>query len=467
MKQLNDYSPFIFITGLFFLLICPHFLSEGMFMDGLLYANISHQLANGNGSFWNLYSDAVYSPEFHGHPPLAMGILSLFYKIFGDSILIEKIYSVSTYIIVGFLMILIWKELEFNTKRAWLPLLFWILSPLVIWGATNNLLENTMSIFVCLSVLFYLISIRKWHYGFVFISGIMVFLAFLSKGITGIYTFVFPFLYWIFAQKNKFIRMVADTLIMLLGFVLTAIILFSISETAYDSIIKYIDLQIVGSLENNWQTVNNRAFILWKFFLEQIPPLILLIGFLVVAWKKKILKSIKSQTLNYACLFFALGLSGVLPIMISLKQSGFYILTTFPFFAISFGIIANTIAEKIKINVKFKNIFNYISILFIALAIIGNCLFYNKIGRDKELLTDIHIILPYVPKDEIISIDKSMEYSWALRFYMVRYKNISSDTDSSHDLLLTNSKNISRKTDYQLVDTTTKTLFLYKPIHNQ
>lgn len=79
-----------FITGIFFILICPNFLTEGMFMDGLMYSAISKNLANGIGTFWNPYLSETLFPEFHEHPPLAFGIQSIFYNLFGESFYVEK-----------------------------------------------------------------------------------------------------------------------------------------------------------------------------------------------------------------------------------------------------------------------------------------------------------------------------------------------------------------------------------------
>jgi len=64
--------------------------SDGMFLDGVYYATISKNLSNGIGSFWNLcFSES--SGVFNGHPPLAMGLQSIFFSLFGESIYIERV----------------------------------------------------------------------------------------------------------------------------------------------------------------------------------------------------------------------------------------------------------------------------------------------------------------------------------------------------------------------------------------
>ena len=47
---------------------------------------------------------------------------------------------------------LIWKEINKQEIMylSWVPLLYWIIVPLNSWACANNILENTMNIFVCL-----------------------------------------------------------------------------------------------------------------------------------------------------------------------------------------------------------------------------------------------------------------------------------------------------------------------------
>ncbi|MEG2178773.1 MAG: hypothetical protein RRY15_07855, partial [Bacteroidales bacterium] len=92
-------------------------------------------------------SETLFS-QFYGHPPLAFGLQALFHNCFGNNLYFDKLYSVTTFLITGFLMIGIWKTLGKQIATAWIPLLLWFCFPLVLWALPNNLLENTMSIFV-------------------------------------------------------------------------------------------------------------------------------------------------------------------------------------------------------------------------------------------------------------------------------------------------------------------------------
>lgn len=50
-------------------------------MDGLFYSSIARNLSNGVGTFWQTHFSNTLFPRFYEHPPLALGIQSLFLKL--------------------------------------------------------------------------------------------------------------------------------------------------------------------------------------------------------------------------------------------------------------------------------------------------------------------------------------------------------------------------------------------------
>ncbi|MEO1627822.1 MAG: hypothetical protein AAFV25_21920, partial [Bacteroidota bacterium] len=61
----------------FGLLFASELLEQSMFVDGLWYAAISRNLAQGQGSFWHPHFSALIFSEFHEHPPLVFGLQAL------------------------------------------------------------------------------------------------------------------------------------------------------------------------------------------------------------------------------------------------------------------------------------------------------------------------------------------------------------------------------------------------------
>lgn len=276
MMKNNLYPFYLSVFGIILIIISPSLLSDGMFLDGLLYAVISKNLANGIGDFWHLHLTKTLSPIFFEHPPLAFGLQSLFFKILGDSIFVEKLYSFLTYVVTGIIIVKIWKKLIVNNSNqtAWLPLLLWITIPLVFWAIPNNMLENTMMIFTSLSVLFILKSFENRRFLYLFLAGLSLFGAFLCKGFVGLFTF--SFIFWIFIIKRNinFKRFFIDTSVLFFSALLPLIVLYFAVPESIDNILAYINKQVVGSVQNV-QTVETRFFILIRLFLELIPMFLL------------------------------------------------------------------------------------------------------------------------------------------------------------------------------------------------
>jgi 4-amino-4-deoxy-L-arabinose transferase-like glycosyltransferase len=468
LKTTSSLSPYYLIIGLFLIVISPAFLSDGMFMDGLIYSTLSHNLANGLGNFWNPYFSETFAPDFHEHPPLLFGIQSVFYFVFGDSRYIEKIYSFLTFIIVGIIILRIWKQL--SLKNGWLPLLIWILIPLNFWACPNNMLENTLSVFIALSVLFYLKSQKRNTVLYIFLSGFTIFLGSLTKGFVAFFPWSLPFIFWLFTRQKSFWKTIIDSILLITFTLLPLIILLLVSDTAYLSLQKYINIQVINSLQNV-KTVETRFFIVGTLFLELLLVIGLSIILMIWTWRQKISLKINKEFYKPALIFFLLGLAGVLPIMVSMKQRSFYILATLPYFAIAIGILVYPLIERIfnkSGNHSKKQIyFFWIARGILAVGIVMTLFFANKIGREENTINDTYAIISKLPKGEVVNILPSMMQDYSLHGYFARYKNISLDSklENERQFMLIQINNLTDSSiikNYEKVDLQTKEFQLFK-----
>ncbi len=428
----KSFYPFLFIVlAIFIAMAAPDLFADGMFMDGLFYAVISKNLAHGEGSFWFLHFTDTVFPVFHEHPPLVFGIQSLFFKIFGDSILVEKLFSFSTYIITGFLMVLIWQEITKKkfSEISWLPLLLWIFIPLVHWGAVSNMLENTMSVFVCLSVLFIIKSRSNKKYLYLSAAGLMLFCAFLSKGFTGLFPLSLPF--WIFCFKHREIKaFLIDMLLLLAGLLFPLLLIYVFDPEGIRSLEDYLNIQVLKSIQEI-QTVNSRFFILGKLFTELLIPMGMVVLVLIFGKREKLEK----ENQQWFFVLLALGLSGVLPIMVSLKQNGFYILCALPFFALMLALLIAVPVKnwitKISLEGKGFKLFRRLSFLLVLLAFTIAVMQEGKIHQHKTLIHSIQTIARFVPPHTVISAPGSFRDNWSMHGYFKRYADISMETQDN------------------------------------
>ena len=443
MKKSHEISqtlPFyLFAIGVYLIIVCKDILSNGMFLDGLIYSTVSKNLADGLGTFWNPHFTATLMPEFHEHPPLAFGIQSIFYTLFGESRYIDKFYSLFTVVIVGYVILRIWKTLGY--KYGWFPLFIWLMTPTVFWASYNNLLENTLTIFTSLSILFYLKNQESKKFYFIFLSGFVLALGFLSKGFVAFFPWTFPFLLWLFLKQKSFGKMILDTAGIFFSTIIPLLLIVLLFPAARLSLHIYIDHQVIGSLKNAF-TVNSRFDIVKRSFSELTPAAVLCI--LILAWpyiRKSATIPIK-ENINKMLVFILLGLTGVLPIMISMKQSGFYILSVYPFFAIGAGILVYPVIDSLFINMNLESkwflIFKWTGYGLFFVGIVLSLYFHNRYSRDNNKIKETYTILYEIPQGSIININPEMFEDWSLHAYFARFKNVSLDPDlkNSREYLL-------------------------------
>jgi 4-amino-4-deoxy-L-arabinose transferase-like glycosyltransferase len=437
MKKSPEYYPslpfYLFTAGLFLIIVSKDLLSNGMFLDGTIYSTVSKNLADGVGTFWNPHFSSTLFSEFHEHPPLAIGIQSIFYRLLGESRYVDKIYSLLTIIIAGYVILRIWKSIGY--RNGWIPLFIWILTPTVFWASYNNVLENTLTIFISLSVLFYLIYQKKNNYFFIFLSGLMLSLGFLTKGFVAFFPLTFPVLSWLFLKQKTFGKMAIDSFLILVFTLIPLVLLVLFIPVAGQSLKIYIDNQVINSLKNI-VTVNSRFYIVLRLLNELIlsATLCLLLG--IWGRVKKTPGSFLRENNMKSLLFLSLGLTGVLPIMISMKQSGFYIVATYPFFAIATSIFIypyiDYLAIKLSLKSKAFKVFKLASYGLFAAGIILSLCFSNRYSRDKDKIKEVYSILPEIPQGSIINISPEIFSDWSLHSYFARFKNISLDPDPAN-----------------------------------
>ena len=436
----NQQTPFWIISiSILIGLTVPTLIQDGMFMDAMLYTSVSHNLSLGIGTFWfpqfSLHNVAGLS-SFHEQPPLVFGILSLFYKLLGDSMYVERFYTFLTMCITTILIILFWQEIYRTNndlkKLSWLPVIFWITIPVCFWSYSNNMHENTMGVFTLTSVLLIYKSFKWKKFKFLLwiLSGILIFLASLSKGLPGFFPIVTPLLYWLTTKQINFSKAFRQTLIISVIPFFIFVILFLIPESK-ESLSIYVYKRLLHRITED-PTVTNRLYILGRLFMELIPQFILIFIFLIVSKVKKIEFNFSKQIRE--CVFFnSIGIFASLPLMLTLVQKGFYFVPSLPFFAIGLSVFISPIilylTKQINLQSKKYRAFIISSILLFSAIITFTLLQIGKTSRNRELIHDVYLIGSVVPRQSTISVPEKIWNNWDLQCYLIRYFNISLETD--------------------------------------
>lgn len=418
MNKKLHYYLLAFVFGLYLCLVGIPLFSQGMFSDGIIYAAIAHNMANGMGSFWAPKLTETYDAFFHGHPPLALGLQALFFKVFGSSYLVERFYGFLTAISCGVLIIQIWRKLGANRETSWLPLLLLLSTSSATWAFANNMLENTMMIFLLLSFLLYLKSISKPFW--IVLSGLAIALAFLSKGVFALFLWSVPGLHWIVFRKGSFWSATFKTLLLMVSSIAPIALLYFFNASARHLLESYFSAQLFSSV-SNVQTVGNRYEILWFFITENLIPVGIVLAFLLLLYRRN--TPLKSSNYKLSIFLFSIGLTGILPIMVSLKQSPYYILGALPFISMGLALIIENNFKKLLENFSLR-LSRVIKIIGVSVSLLGSilCIYFSgKILRDHDQIHDAKTIIAVTSKHPKIWIENELFSFWSFRGYLVRY----------------------------------------------
>lgn len=467
--------PFWLISFSFMLaLTLPKLIQDGMFLDAMLYTSVSHNLSQGIGTFWfpqfsTSWMNAGLS-TFHEHPPLVFAIQSLFFKVFGDSMYVERLYTFLTMCITAFLINMLWKDIfkkdDMLKKTGWLPLFLWITIPVCFWSYSNNMQENTMGIFT-LSAVILIYKDSLSHHNRInssLIAGLFVFLATMSKGLPGFFPIAVPVLYWLIVRKTTFKKTIFQTLAIMVVPVIAYAILFNLPESR-ESLSFYLFGRVLNRI-NQDPTVGNRFFILYRLLMELLPQIIITAAIVIVARMRKDKAVIINQRPT-ALFFILIGLSASVPLMLTLVQKGFYFVPSLPYFAIGLSVlIAPAIVsfqEKINTNTPKFKIFLIIAFLLLVSVTVFSIMQKGKTSRDRDMLSDVYSIGKVVPRLAEITVPTVIMDEYVLGCYFIRYFNISLRPEEERDFYLRR-KTMSQDSipGYRKVDMETRIYDLYE-----
>lgn len=491
-RKLPTASLYLLALALFASLACKEMLTRGMFADGLVYTSIAINYAEDDVPFWQprftatvngnpppvrgvAQSDQPYYTQttgetFYAHPPLMMYLLSLWVRLVGSGDVAVKGYSILVMLLTALLIVRLWNRLGFGFSTGWLPLLLWTLIPPVTHYAFYNMLEPTMLLFILASVLCLLREGRRlwlWH----LLAGLFLFLSFLTKEFTGLFPSAFPAVLWVARlREHGFGRMLALTAAVFAGFLVPCLLLALCSPAAWDFFQHYLSIQILGQAMGSSAT--SRFAIVGHFFLHTgIVWGIVVLAAVIAVFRKRTdwLPLIRHR--RKASAMFMLALCGVLPLMVSAKQSDYFLLTAFPFFALAAAILLEPFATRALKRPNAPAVASLAALVAVVAAVVLNAVFAGRPGRNVTIQEDMDLITPHLARGEVVTAPQQMfdsHFVLTLSGYYFIDRRVSLDSLNVHPhLVTTSSAGLGRfahlsDASYRLVDLPTTEFQLYE-----
>lgn len=410
-------------------------IQDGMFADAMLYTAVAKNQANGFGTFWFPYfSDSWVRMgwnSFHEQPPLVFGILAQFFRILGDSLYTERIYTTITTCISVWLTHKTWKIIPHKTETersmSWLPVLIWITFPVVMWTHQNMMCENTMELFILGTVYFISSAFYKQKQIWLRLglAGFCIYLAALSKGVPGLFPFAVVPVFWLVYQRFSFGKAVLYSLLV----ILVTIGLFALTlafEAPREALTFYFEKRLMLRV-NEAPVVGDRFRVMKELALH----LLLVAGVMGIFMgiRKAMKRRLVPVQFRAILFFFIIGLCGSIPLMLTLVQRGFYMTPAMPFFAIALCLFISPTAafliDKMNTESRFFKRFRIISFLILIAALGFTISNLGKVSRDESKLKAVHQLDKLLDGRVMISLAPEIEEDWGLENYLMRYAEIS------------------------------------------
>lgn len=430
MRFLNKHPLLLLTIGVCAALLVPALFMDGMFMDGVLYASVSRNYAEGYGTFWfHTFSETFYK-EFHEQPPLMFFLQGTCYRIFGVSLYVERWYCLITAMLTAWIITRIWNLLVKEKDTAWFALLLWFTSPVIFYAYTNNIEECTMTLFVLLALhsILKALNAPAERYVLWVMAGGWLLLAGLTKGVQGMFLLSAPFWAWLILRNGTLKTFLLRT--MAIGALPAAFVALALSIPAIrNSLTAYFASRFGKTFAGVTAHATHHFHILFEALLDTLPVIGVTI-FLLIAGRKTAMLSLNWLGKRRMIFFLlACGISGILPLMITLEQRGFYLATPLPIVLIALALITQPVALRITVWVRSR------TTLSRTLTITGAVVIAVTLGitlrlagtpkRDGDKIAALHEVAAITGENLIIRSTDALNGDWGFLTYGQRYHHLS------------------------------------------
>jgi 4-amino-4-deoxy-L-arabinose transferase-like glycosyltransferase len=400
----------------------PRLAKKGLFGDGLLYASMSRNMAEGRGSIWQPYFSSSYWIEglpttYYENPPLMIWVQSWFFRLLGDYWYVEKVFC-GILLAANILVIKwLWENLPTEIRQtSWLPAIFWLCIPISVWGNVNNMMDNFLFTWCAIAIVFLLKSMDSLsmgaQYRYCFVAGLSIFLGILTKGPVALYPLALPGIMWILKLEPKIFKSLRVTLVSGLIAGVMMILLFKVSPEAKMFFTHYWEQRlkavIVGTRSDLKVVEWERLYILGQYLKEVAILMFITLCAVIYLIKNKRMISIS----RWSIAFLLLSLAATLPIIASTKQSGIYIIPGVPMVAIA---VAVFFSQHFNLKGDYRRLK-----LGLTILILTGCIYaatsIGKYSRHKELIQNIERMTRTLPPMRI-----GVCESWNLDFIYHTY----------------------------------------------
>lgn len=439
----------LLVTLAVFVLYLPPFLSRGMYVDGVKYSCIARNMAEGEGSLWSPVLTPTLFGRFREHPPLAFGIHSLLYRVFGDHWLVDEAYTALTSVLIAVLAVALWRSAPQCPPdwggAGWAPVLVLFTCPHARFSFTNNLLENTLVVFMLAAVYLLVRGLEGELTPWIAAGGAGIATTFgaLVKGPVALFPLMVPLLYRLCLGRPSWRQVATMTATMFAACGASGLLLL-VDATARTCIGEYLSIQLFPSLMGERELVlgpTGRWFILVELGKACLPAAAVA-GIVAAAAHRWGGSAGIATPIRTIAFWTAVGLSASLPILASPKQNPWYVVPSLPFFSAAIAGVGVGCLKCLSVPWDRPGVKRAVTALRIMALQLLFAIGVWSIGafgqplRDSDILEDLERMRPYLRSGDLIGRSRSLEPDGELYSYLYRFHRVSVESDRAAEMFV-------------------------------
>jgi 4-amino-4-deoxy-L-arabinose transferase-like glycosyltransferase len=420
------------------LLMLPRWSGIGMFVDGITYATVARNLVEATPlQLWELHYTATVHPQFYEQPPLGIWLMAGAFAVFGDVSWAETAYAVAMSVAFLGALVALWRAAAPGALGCWAFCALVFICPMTSWVLANNMLEAPLTVFCLLALTCLLRGAQStawisaaWGAG----GGMCLVAACLSKGPPALFLCVWPGVAWFVWPARRKALLCSGIGAGVVALASVAALAWHADAQAY--LATYLQRQVWQSLQGARETASWRGVALVRLFSEMALPCLVIAA---LAWRdggfKRAthLRGFEPWRLGRdQQAYGALALAASLPVLISPKQSGWYIFQSLPLYALTLALGFRPLL--LRLQTTFIQNTRAVSALAVGLAclacVVGGCRL-GRIDKHKDFHRDL-AQLAFAPEYAAVQVcPTSLLKNWGLHANMARYFHASLSADAA------------------------------------
>jgi 4-amino-4-deoxy-L-arabinose transferase-like glycosyltransferase len=421
----------------------PRLTPLGMFGDGLLYSSISRNLAEGTGTWWAPFFSSGYwlkevaPAAYWENPPLMFWMQSAFFWLFGDHWWVEKLYTFLLLLVNCILIARVWSILWNRstihaTALQWMPVWFFYLIPIVVWGSPHNLIDSQLLMFCLLAngCLLQAMHVKRNTTLLFAAATIFILLGILTKGPVALYPVCIPALYHLVMDRQHWMKGIIQSAVIGLAVAGLFTMLLLVHEPARYFFTQYweqrLSVAIEGGRIDGLRTGWGRLYIFWLLLRENAMILPVSMLLLFIAWRKRLLLKVYAYERRVTLFYFLLALCATVPVMASTRQAGMYLIPGLALFAMAAGYLHAPLFIKwfSTITPKTNRIISILAAVGIGCVIVHAVMIGGRPGRERALLHDLPHLQKIIPAGARVAVCDDVMSNFVYHVYLQRFHKI-------------------------------------------